>query len=157
MKEVTRSEAIEILTELEVERFDEATAAQVVQEGCTGFDNMSNEELNEILEPARFSMWKEIALYLAGQLNAMDTLSARIFTPSQPSIQPACIPRVALSFDPGSEQSPVKWKDALWQGKPSIAVEAVRDEIWLNPHTMTMEEAEIILQRIRSIIKELNQ
>ena len=108
-------------------------------------------------EPARFSMWKEIALYLAGQLNAMDTLSARIFTPSQPSIQPACIPRVALSFDPGSEQSPVKWKDALWQGKPSIAVEAVRDEIWLNPHTLTMEEAEIILQRIRSIIKEMNQ
>jgi L-seryl-tRNA(Ser) seleniumtransferase len=103
-------------------------------------------------ESARFAEWNRIAAYLVAELEEKVGLRLRQFAPSQPSIQPACIPRVGIRFEAGAAQTALKLKHALWKGEPPIAVEVVRDELWLNTHTLTMAEAKIIVERIAILL-----
>jgi len=103
-------------------------------------------------EKARFAEWDCIADFLMIQLSRISAIRLRRFTPSQPYIQPACIPRVGIAFERESSQTPTALKTALWQGDPRIAVEVIGEEVWLNVHTLTMAEAEIIAQRIQSLL-----
>lgn len=100
-------------------------------------------------ESARFAEWERIAKYIESGLGEIPGLRARIFTPRQPYIQPAIIPRVAVKFEGDPPTSATDLKCALWDGDPAIAVEAVRGELWINTHTLTMPEAEVIIQRIK--------
>jgi hypothetical protein len=70
----------------------------------------------------------------------------------QPNIQPAIIPRVAVRFEGGSLPSAPDVKRTLWDGDPAISVEAVKGELWINTHTLTISEAEIIVRCIKEII-----
>jgi len=103
-------------------------------------------------ESARFAEWKRIAKYIDGCLGALHGLRTRIFTPSQPFIQPAIIPRVAVVVDETLPITARELKQVLWDGNPPIAVEVVNEEMWINPHTLTIQEAEIIFRRIEEII-----
>jgi L-seryl-tRNA(Ser) seleniumtransferase len=103
-------------------------------------------------EAARFAEWELIADYLEDALNDMSGLWAQRFYPTQPYIQPACIPRVGVSLDETSPLSIPELKRALWKGQPPIATEIIQGELILNTHTLTLPEAEIIMQRVRALI-----
>ena len=53
-------------------------------------------------EAARFAAWEEIAEYLERALGELPALQVQRFRPTQPFIQPACIPRVAIRFEDGA-------------------------------------------------------
>ncbi len=103
-------------------------------------------------EAARFTEWRKIAAYCIGQLNDIEGFGLRLFTPTQPYIQPACIPRVGIAFKASLDLTPSSLKLSLWEGNPPIAVEVIKGELCLNVQTLTMAEAEIIVQRIKSIV-----
>jgi L-seryl-tRNA(Ser) seleniumtransferase len=103
-------------------------------------------------ESIRFAEWEKTAKYIDNDLGATKGLKTRIFTPSQPFIQPTIIPRVAIELDPALHLTVKDLKRFLWAGNPPIAVELVHDELWINTHTLTMPEAEIIIQRIKEAV-----
>jgi len=104
-------------------------------------------------ENKRFAEWNKIAKYIETCLGEIPGLSPRMFTPSQPYIQPAIIPRVAVRFEGDPPTSATDAKYALWGGDPAIAVETVKGELWINTHTLTMPEAEVIVERIKEICR----
>ena len=103
-------------------------------------------------EAARFAEWDRIAAYLVKEMGKNIGLKLRQFHPAEPYIQPACIPRVGITFQTGMDHTPSDLKTALWMGDPPIAVEVFSEEIWLNVHTLTMAEAEIIVHRFETIM-----
>lgn len=103
-------------------------------------------------ESERFAEWQKIAIFIESQLNQIPGLRARIFTPTQPYIQPAIIPRVEVVMDEILAVTMDEVTQALREGNPVIVVETVRGALWINTHTLTMAEAEIIVRRIREII-----
>jgi L-seryl-tRNA(Ser) seleniumtransferase len=102
-------------------------------------------------EAARFAEWETIANYLKEHLSQILGLQVRRIIPNQPFIQPAVTPRLALSLQEGSSHTAASLKTALWAGDPRIAVETVRGDLWINVHTLTMPEAEEIVQRVKEI------
>jgi L-seryl-tRNA(Ser) seleniumtransferase len=104
-------------------------------------------------EPARFAEWELIAEFLETALTAVPGLCAARYTPTQPFIQPAGTPRVALTLKETNSMNTPELKLALWQGDPPIAVEVIREKLILNTHTLTLTEGERIVTRIREIIE----
>jgi len=102
-------------------------------------------------ETARFEEWEAIASYLKDHLGQIQGLQVRRIIPNQPFIQPAITPRLALSLQESSSHTAASLKTALWSGDPRIAVETVRGDVWINVHTLTMPEAEKIVQQVRKI------
>ena len=102
-------------------------------------------------EAARFVEWEAIASYLEDRLGKIHSILVQRIAPSQPFIQPAVTPRLAISLQKGSSHTAASLKTALWTGDPRIAVETVRGDVWINVHTLTMPEAEEIVQRMREI------
>jgi L-seryl-tRNA(Ser) seleniumtransferase len=105
-------------------------------------------------EAARFAEWERIAAFLVDQLVKIAGLKLRRFTPTQPYIQPACIPRVGITLREATGHTISDLKTTLWEGEPPVAVEIVRGELWINVHTLTMTEAEIIVDRIKAAFIE---
>lgn len=103
-------------------------------------------------EAARFVEWERIATYIMNQLGDNTGLILRQFSPTQPFIQPACIPRVGISLKASIRHTPSSLRLALYEGDPPIYVEVVGEELWINVHTLTITEAELIVKRINSII-----
>jgi L-seryl-tRNA(Ser) seleniumtransferase len=103
-------------------------------------------------ETARFAEWNNIAKLIEVGLSEVPGLRVRIFTPGQPYIQPAIVPRLAVTLEEGHPISPADLRRALWDGNPTIAVEVVKGELWINTHTLMMSEAEIIVRRIKEIM-----
>ena len=103
-------------------------------------------------EAARFAEWELIADYLEDVLNDIPGLWSQRFYPTQPYIQPACIPRVAISLEETAPLSIPELKRTLWEGQPSIATEIIQGELILNTHTLTLPEAEIIVQRVQALV-----
>jgi L-seryl-tRNA(Ser) seleniumtransferase len=102
-------------------------------------------------ESSRFAEWEKIATYIEAGLSEIPGLQARRFTPDQPYIQPATVPRLAVTL---LDEGPLTLSDlkiALWEGDPPIAVEVAGEVLWINTHTLTMGEAEIIVQRMVEI------
>ena len=104
-------------------------------------------------EAARFAEWQQIAEFLEDSLEKMLGLRVTRYTPTQPYIQPAITPRVAINLDSRSTLTNSGLKLALREGDPSIAVEIIEEKIIINTHTLTMGEVEIIVQRIAQILK----
>ena len=102
---------------------------------------------------ARFAEWERIAKTLQDGLNAVPGLRAERFLPTQPYIQPACTPRVGISLDGGVPLTIPELKRALWEGQPPIATEIIYGKLILNTHTLTLPEAEIIVQRIEQCVQ----
>jgi L-seryl-tRNA(Ser) seleniumtransferase len=105
-------------------------------------------------EAARFAEWERIAGFIETSLMDITNFHVRRFVPTQPFIQPACTPRVAVSFNPGSPIEISALKRALWEGHPYIATEIIGDELILNTHTLSMGEAQKIIHRLDEIIQQ---
>lgn len=103
-------------------------------------------------EVARLAEWERITAYLIDALGSFPGLQARRFIPTQPQIQPACIPRVAVSLDGEISLTIPELKLALWQGNPPIATEIIRGNLIFNSHTLTMTEGEKIILKLRKIL-----
>jgi L-seryl-tRNA(Ser) seleniumtransferase len=105
-------------------------------------------------EVARFAEWGRIANYIDSNLGRIKRLQSRIFTPNQPYIQPAIIPRIEVTLEETLAITVEELKHALLEGNPPVVVEVVREVLWINTHTLTMTEAEIIVRRIDEIVSE---
>lgn len=102
-------------------------------------------------EKVRFAEWENIAKLIEESLNQVRGLRANRFTPQQPYIQPACVPRVAITLEETGSLSIPGLKKVLWEGDPPIAAEVIRDALIINTHTLTIEEAEIVVERVKGI------
>jgi uncharacterized pyridoxal phosphate-dependent enzyme len=104
-------------------------------------------------EAARFAEWQRLANDLQTAISAIPCLQARHFYPTQPFIQPACIPRVSVSLDGEAPLTIPELKLALWQGDPPIAAEIIQGSLIINTHTLIPDEAEIIVRQLRKIFQ----
>ena len=104
-------------------------------------------------EAVRFSEWERVATFLENRLNAFPDLLARRFVPTQPFIQPAWIPRIAVMPDAKSAITVPELKLALWACDPPIATEIIQQDLIFNTHTLTLAEAEVIVQQIHKILQ----
>lgn len=105
-------------------------------------------------EAVRFTEWEGIAETLVVSLGKIPGLQVAGYIPTQPFIQPACTPRVAVSLDGGAPLTISGLKLALWEGNPPIATEIIQGNLIINTHTLTMPEGEIIAQKIREILQK---
>ena len=108
-------------------------------------------------EAARFAEWDKIAEYFEVALNKMPGLKVCRIFPTQPYIQPAITPRVAVNLEGDAPFSISALKLALWAGNPPIATEVVQGKLILNTHTLTLAEAENVVQRFSEIILKENE
>ena len=104
-------------------------------------------------ETARFAEWERIAAHLEEALGNIPGLRVGRFIPTQPFIQPAITPRVAIKLDDQTALTNSSLKFALRQGDPAIYVEIIQEQIVFNTHTLTMAEAGIIHSRIAQIFR----
>ena len=104
-------------------------------------------------EAARFAEWEQISAYLEDELGQIPGLQTKRVIPTQPYIQPAITPRVAIQLDGQAALTNSSLKLALWEGDPAIAVETIQGQIILNTHTLTMPEAQIIIDRFKQIVQ----
>lgn len=105
-------------------------------------------------ESIRFQEWERIADYLLEELNNVPGLSARRLQPGQPKIQPAIIPRLAVHLTGGTRLTLPELATLLASGDPPIAVECTTSFFWLNTHTLTMEEATILVRRLEQLMNK---
>lgn len=103
-------------------------------------------------EATRFAEWETIVEYLLLALGQVTSLRVQRYVPSQPFIQPAGAPRVAISLRDGSPLTVSALKLALWESDLPIATEIIQGSLIINTHTLTMPEGEIIVQRIRETL-----
>jgi L-seryl-tRNA(Ser) seleniumtransferase len=104
-------------------------------------------------ENARFAEWEQIAAYLEDALSQIPGLGVERFIPTQPYIQPAITPRVAVKLEGDAPLTNSDLKLALWHGNPPIAAEIIRGNLIFNTHTLTLAEAEVIVQQVQKIIQ----
>ena len=104
-------------------------------------------------ESARFAEWERIASMLEDALDALPGLRAGRYIPTQPYIQPACTPRVAVSLDEAVPLTLPALKTALMEGQPPIATEIIRGKLVFNTQTLTMSEARIIIQCVTQSLR----
>lgn len=78
--------------------------------------------------------------------------------PTQPLTQPATIPRVYVKFD--EKVSGLTKEDIakeLYQGNPRIAVVLEKKYLTINPHMLGEGEEDLIIDRMKEIIKKYNK
>jgi len=103
-------------------------------------------------EGKRFEEWNRISSFIEAGLGVVPGLQVRSFTPDQPYIQPALIPRLSVTLDDDLPINVIDLKSALWEGEPAIATEVIRDMMILNMHTLVMEEAVVLIQKVKRIL-----
>ncbi|MCJ7700841.1 MAG: hypothetical protein MUO62_04610 [Anaerolineales bacterium] len=103
-------------------------------------------------EKIRFAEWERIAKYIEDNLGDVPYLRVSRYTPQQPYIQPAVVPRVTVALDDEAPLSTLVLKTALWKGEPSIATETIGGRLILNTHTLEMPEAELIVRQIKKAL-----
>ncbi len=104
-------------------------------------------------ETARFAEWDQIAAYLLDEMGSIPGLRVTPFTPTQPFIQPAITPRVAVDLVDGHPFTIPGLQRALWEGNSPIATEIIRGRLILNTHILTLAEAETIAKKTWKVLK----
>jgi L-seryl-tRNA(Ser) seleniumtransferase len=104
-------------------------------------------------EAARFALWEQNVRTLMDGFNILPGLKAESFKPTQPYIQPACVPRVALTLDLDASLSVSDLKDALWKASPPVAAEIIGGKLIFNLHTLKIAEIEYILQQVEACLR----
>ncbi|MFN8455060.1 MAG: aminotransferase class V-fold PLP-dependent enzyme [Anaerolineae bacterium] len=84
-------------------------------------------------------------------------LNAYRVCPAPPDIQPNTIPRLYVDPDPKLAVDILKLKDHLLKGDPGIAVAMSPTGLIVNPQTLTMDEAVIVVRRIGEEIAALQR
>jgi uncharacterized pyridoxal phosphate-dependent enzyme len=110
------------------------------------------EEYLEQDEELRFQKWEEIYQYLERTMAQINCLAVSRFKPTQPGAQPAITPRLAVQLAFGDRLSTQKIASELLRGTPPIVVSQSTDTIYINTHTLELEEARIITDRFKQIL-----
>jgi len=100
--------------------------------------------------------WEKQVLYFIAELSELPYLSVRKGFPTQPSIQPACIPRAYVEVDEkrlGTNAAEIV--SSLREGTPGILVEQMRGGFILNPQMLEKGEAEVVVRRVKEVIQAL--
>jgi uncharacterized pyridoxal phosphate-dependent enzyme len=108
-------------------------------------------------ETERFSHWNLFCEQIEQALAEIPELVTQRFDPHQPKIQPAVIPRIAIRLAPSAGFTLDTLSQHLQSGDPKILITQKNGSILINPHTLTMEEIQIILARIKEIVHQLRQ
>jgi uncharacterized pyridoxal phosphate-dependent enzyme len=111
--------------------------------------------LNENHEK-RMRNWERQVKRIIEGLNSIPHMQALQGYPTQPLTQPAIIPRVYVKFDIetlGASKKDIANK--LYEGNPPIVVVVEKKYLIFNPHMLAEGEEDIIIGRMKEIIKEL--
>lgn len=115
------------------------------------------EEYLEEDETERFAQWNLYCDQLEQALVEIPELVTKRYKPHQPRIQPAVIPRIAIGVNPSAGFTIDNLDRLLQMGNPKILVTKRDGSITINPHTLTMEEIQVIISRIAESVNELRQ
>lgn len=102
----------------------------------------------------RIKKWEEQVEYIINGLKGISHIQVFQGYPVQPLTQPAMIPRVYVKFD---EESLGMTKEdialELYEGNPRIATIIEKKYLTFNPHMLVSGEEDIIIKKIKKIIK----
>jgi uncharacterized pyridoxal phosphate-dependent enzyme len=106
----------------------------------------------------RMERWgKQVQRIIKG-LSSIPHLQALQGYPTQPLTQPATIPRVYVKFD--EEVLGVTKEDIakeLYEGDPRIAVIVEKKYLTFNPHMLAEGEEDLIIEKVKDIIKKIDK
>ncbi|MEJ2709045.1 MAG: aminotransferase class V-fold PLP-dependent enzyme [Anaerolineales bacterium] len=104
-------------------------------------------------EAARFEAWENMAALFLEELNPLPFLKVTRYQPTQPKTQPAIVPRLAVRMDSEAPLSIAELVHQLRTGVPPIVVEWNQHMLWINTHTLTIQESHLIIRRIKEILQ----
>ncbi|SIQ35466.1 aminotransferase class V-fold PLP-dependent enzyme [Halanaerobium kushneri] len=103
----------------------------------------------------RMKCWEKQADYLYQNLKDIDGFEIELGYPDQPLTQPASIPRLFISV---AEEilgfNKEELRDKLAQSEPIVIVESDKNNLLINPHMLQQGEEEVVLRKIREVLKE---
>ncbi|MEM3658313.1 MAG: aminotransferase class V-fold PLP-dependent enzyme [Candidatus Hadarchaeum sp.] len=102
--------------------------------------------------------WEEMIQYFVDQLKELPGIKVWRGFPSEPGIQPACIPRAYIEVN--ERQLGMSIKDIqskLFEGDPGIVVGTFEKGLVLNPHMLEDGEEKIIVDRFKKILGAIKQ
>lgn len=111
------------------------------------------EEYLEEDETERFQQWNLYCNQIEAGLADIPGLVIKRLIPVQPKIQPAVIPRVSIEVKPSARFTLDHINQLLQSGDPKILVTQKDSSLIINPHTLTMEEVQIMISRIKGIVR----
>lgn len=107
---------------------------------------------------ASMRTWDKQVDYLVERLSSLPHVEVTKGYPTQPGIQPYCIPRAYVALDEkqlGTTKEDIA--EMLKGGKPGIVVGALRTGIVLNPHMLEEGQEKVVADRLTEIIRELGR
>jgi L-seryl-tRNA(Ser) seleniumtransferase len=108
-------------------------------------------------ETERFHQWNLFCDQIEEALAEIPELVTKRLKPDQPKIQPAGIPRIAIGLELSAGFTLDNLYQLLQSGNPKILVTQNNGSILINPHTLTLEEIQIIISRVKEIVRQLRQ
>ena len=104
----------------------------------------------------RMNQWEsQVADVLRG-LEGLPCIRARRVCPSDPGIQPTCVPRVYVDLDESRlGLSRQEFRDALRKHDPSVVVGLSSNGIVINPQMLTAEEHSLVIDAIRDVVHKV--
>lgn len=106
----------------------------------------------------RMERWGKQVQRIIKDLSSIPHLQALQGYPTQPLTQPATIPRVYVKLD--EEVLGVTKEDIakeLYEGDPRIAVIVEKKYLTFNPHMLAEGEEDLIIERLKDIIKKIDK
>jgi len=125
------------------------------KETIMGFVTALELYLNENHEK-RMRHWENQIKRIIQGLNSIPHIQAFQGYPTQPLTQPAIIPRVYVKIDEkalGATKEDIASR--LYEGDPPVAVIVEKKCLTFNPHMLVKGEEDIIIERMKDIIKKL--
>lgn len=102
---------------------------------------------------AEMETWESQVRYFVESLSGIPHISVRRGFPTEPGIQPTCIPRAYVDLDEdGLGMTRDKLVEQLRAGDPGIAVGESPTGIVLNPQMLNEGEEEIVVSKLRDIL-----
>jgi len=96
--------------------------------------------------------WEAQVAYIIDVLSAVPGLTAKRVMPSEPGIQPVCIPRVYVEWTSTlSKRNQVEIQQDLMEGNPRIAVGTSSNAIVINPQMLEENQEYIIAECIKRL------
>ncbi len=102
-------------------------------------------------EVSRFILWDKICDQIMTGLKKTELLVVDRVIPHHPKVQPNCIPRLRIRTKVCGDL-PFLYRK-LEEGTPAVFVEVRSDHIVINPQTLDIEDAELIVNKINSIMR----
>lgn len=106
----------------------------------------------------RMERWEKQVQRIIKGLSSIPHLQALQGYPTQPLTQPSTIPRVYVKLD--EEVLGVTKEDIakeLYEGDPRIAVIVEKKYLTFNPHMLAEGEEDLIIERVKDIIKKIDK